>query len=103
MAQNKRTKEEYTKIAEEIREEYANRLFKIKGDETGISFDCCGYTGAWSGTSDVTKLPSYVVARHGDIIIGSVKKYNLQQHEVVVLYPIFKQVSNITAKKDDRQ
>lgn len=93
MAQNKRTKEEYAKIAEEIREEYANRLFKIKGGENGISFDFSEFAPGWSGTSDVAKLPDYVVKWHGDIIIGSVKKYNLQEDEVMFLYPIFKQVS----------
>lgn len=94
MAQNKRTKEEYAKIAAEIREEFPSKMYtvKIKSDETGISFDCGGYTDVWCGTSDVAKLPDYVVKWHGDIIIGSVKKYNLQKHEVVVVYPIFKQV-----------
>lgn len=93
MAQNKRTKEEYAKIAEEIREEYANRLFKIKGGENGISFDFSEFAPGWSGTSDVLKLPSSVIKTYGDIILGSVAKYNLQEDEVMFLYPIFKQVS----------
>lgn len=32
----------------------------------------------------------------GDIILGSVAKYNLQEDEVVFLYPIFKRDEQIT-------
>lgn len=93
MAQNKRTKEEYAKIAEEIREEYANRLFKIKGGEDEIVFDFSDYAPGWSFTYDMLKLPSCVIKIYGDIILWSVAKYNLQENEVVFLYPIFKQWS----------
>lgn len=89
----KRTKEEYAKIAEEIREEYANRLFKIKGGDNGISFDFCYCTPSWSGTSDMFKLPISVIKKYGDIIFWSVAKYNIQEDEVVFLYPVFKHVS----------
>ena len=88
----KRTKEEYAKISEEIRKEYANRLFKIKVGENGISFDFSDCAPGWSVTSDVTKLPSCVIKTYGDIIIGSVKKYNLQEDEVIFIYPIFRPV-----------
>lgn len=93
MAQNKRTKEEYAKIAEEIRKEYANRLFKIKGGENGISFDFSDCAPGWSFTNDMLKLPSCVIKIYGDIILWSVAKYKLQEDEVVFLYPVFKQVS----------
>lgn len=88
----KRTKEEYAKIAAEIRKEYANRLFKIKGGENGISLNFSDCAPVWSFTNDMLKLPSCVIKIYGDIILWSVAKYNLQEDEVVFLYPIFKQV-----------
>ena len=95
MAQNKRTKEEYAKIAEEIREEYAKvKTLEIYNYEDYICFCCDPYgqkiqydtAGKLMGMATVNTYKSKLARKLNkwcaNAIFKSIEKYNLEYDEV---------------------
>ena len=95
MAQNKRTKEEYAKIAEEIRKEYAKvKSLEIYSYEDGIHFCCEPWgqkiqyetAGKLMGIASVNTYKSKLARKLNkwcaNSIFKSIEKYNLEPDEV---------------------
>lgn len=87
MAQNKRTKEEYAKIAEEIREENNIKALEIAHDEWGIYFRC-----------QMDEIPLDEIDIMVQFMFKSIEKFQLDKYsQLVLLYDKPRVVSNCEA------